>query len=91
VAWYFALLPDPVHVTSWVDDLIFIMSTPNHGGWPCFEGGCSVCTEYHGRALKVQELWHEKARKLNIPLSAKGHLVGQSGAFTCVAINSFKG
>ena len=38
--------------------------------------------------LKVQELWHAKARKLNIPLSAKGHPVGQSGAFTGVAIDS---
>ena len=50
-----------------------------------------MCTEYHGRALKVQELWHAKARKLNIPLSAKGHPVGQSGAFTGVAIDSFQG
>jgi hypothetical protein len=42
----------------------------------------------------VQELWslwHAKASKLNIPLSAKGHLVGQSGAFNGVAIDSFKG
>jgi hypothetical protein len=31
VARYFARLPDPVHVASWVDDLIFIMSTPEHG------------------------------------------------------------
>jgi hypothetical protein len=50
-----------------------------------------VCTEYHGRALKVQELWHAKARKFNIPLSAKGHPIGQSGAFTGVAIDSFQG
>ena len=50
-----------------------------------------MCTEYHGRALKVQELWHAKARKLNIPLSAKGHPVGQSEAFTGVAIDSFQG
>ena len=53
--------------------------------------GSPVCTEYHGRALKVQELWHAQARKLNIPLSAKGHPVGQSGAFTGVAIDSFQG
>jgi hypothetical protein len=79
VARYIARLPDPVHVASWVDDLIFIMSTPEHGDCAGFVGGCPVCTEYHGRALKVQELWHAKARKLNIPLSAKGHPVGQSG------------
>jgi hypothetical protein len=91
VARYFARLPDPVHVASWVDDLIFIMSTPEHGECAGFVGGCPVCTEYHGRALKVQELWHAKARKLNIPLSAKGHPVGQSGAFTGVAIDSFQG
>jgi hypothetical protein len=92
VARYFARLLDPVHVASWVDDLIFIMSTPEHGGCAAFVGGfCPVCTEYHGRALKVQEMWHAKARKLNIPLSAKGHLVGQSGAFTGVAIDSFQG
>jgi hypothetical protein len=91
VARYFAQLPDPVHVASWVDDLTFIISTPEHGECAGFVGGCSECTEYHGRALKVQELWHAKARKLNIPLSAKGHPVGQSGAFTGVAIDSFKG
>jgi hypothetical protein len=90
VARYFARLPDPVHVASWVDDLIFIMSTQEHGECAGFEGGCPVCTEYHGRALQVQELLHAKARKLNIPLSAKGHPVGQSGAFTGVAIDSFK-
>jgi len=80
-----------VHVASWVDDLIFTMSTPEHGDCAGFVGGCPVCTEYHGRALKVQELWHAKARKLNVPLSAKGHPVGQSGAFTGVAIDSFQG
>jgi hypothetical protein len=91
VARYFVRLPDPVHVASWVDDLIFIMSTPEHGDCAGSVGGCPVCTEYHGRALKVQELWHAQARKLNIPLSAKGHPVGQSGAFTGVAIDSFQG
>ena len=30
VARYFARLPTPVHVAAWVDDLIFIMSTPEH-------------------------------------------------------------
>ncbi len=75
------------------DDLIFIMITPEHGECAGFVGGCPVCTEsrYHGRAIKVQELWHAKACKLNIPLSAKGHPVGQSGAFTGVAIDSFQG
>ena len=32
VARFFARLTDPVHVAAWVDDLIFIMSTPEHGG-----------------------------------------------------------
>jgi hypothetical protein len=91
VARYFARLPDPVYVALWVDDLIFIMSTPEHGECAGFVGGCPVCTEYHGRALKVQELWHAKTRKLNIPLSAKGHPVGQSLAFTGAAIDSFQG
>ena len=31
VARFFARLPTPVHVAAWVDDLIFIMSTPPHG------------------------------------------------------------
>jgi hypothetical protein len=55
-------------VASWVDDMIFIMSTPEHGECAGFEGGYSVCAEFHGRALKVQELWHAKALKLDIPL-----------------------
>jgi hypothetical protein len=93
VARYFAQLPDPVHIASRVDNLIFIMSTvtPEHGEGAGFVRGCPVCTEYHGRAQKVQELWHAKARKLHIPLSAKGHPVGQSGTFTGVAIDSFQG
>ena len=31
VARYFARLQSPVYVAAWVDDLIFIMSTPEHG------------------------------------------------------------
>jgi hypothetical protein len=31
VARYFARLTELVHVASWVDDLIFIMSTQDHG------------------------------------------------------------
>ena len=91
VARFFARLTDPVHVASWVDDLIFIMSTPEHGECAGFEGGCAVCEEYYGRALKVQAMWQEKARALNIPLSAKGHAVGQRGAFTGLAIDTYKG
>jgi hypothetical protein len=91
VARYFARLPDPVHIASWVDDLIFIMSTPEHGECAGFEGGCATCKEYHGRALAVQQLWREKASRLNIPLSAKGHEVGQAGSFTGVGIDSFRG
>ena len=30
VARFFSLLTNPVHVAAWVDDLIFIMSTPEH-------------------------------------------------------------
>jgi hypothetical protein len=50
---FFARLTEPVHVDSRVDDLIFIMSTPDHGERVDFEGTCAVCAEYHGRALKV--------------------------------------
>ncbi len=49
------------------------MSTPEHGECADFEGGCAVCGENYGRALKVQELWQAKASALNIPLSARGH------------------
>ena len=91
VARYFARLPTPVHVASWVDDLIFIMSTPEHGDCAGFTGGCAVCEEYYGRALRVQALWQDKARKLNIPLSAKGHSVAQVGTFTGVGIDTLRG
>ena len=74
-----------------MDDLIFVMSTPEH--WECagFEGGCDFCAEYHGWALKVQEMWQEKARRLIIPLSAKGRPVGQRRVFTGVAIDTYRG
>jgi hypothetical protein len=81
---------EPVHVAAWVDDLIFIMSTPEHGECDGFEGGCAVCGDYYGRALKVQEMWQAKASVLNIQLSAKGHAVGQRGAFTGLAIDKHK-
>jgi hypothetical protein len=70
---------------------IFILSTLDHRECSSFDGGCLVCEEYCWRALKVQELWHAKALKLNIPLSAKGQPVGQRGAFTGIAIDSYKG
>jgi hypothetical protein len=40
---FFARLTD--RVPSWIDDLIFIMSTPEHGECAGFEGGCAVCEE----------------------------------------------
>ena len=81
VARYFARLPNPVHVAAWVDDLIFIMSTPEHGDCEGFEGGCSVRAEYHGLAPAVKEMsrWRRKAAKLSIPLSDKGYEVAQRG------------
>ena len=91
VARFFARLPTPVHVAAWVDDLIFIMATPEHGECEGFEGGCPVCAEYHGRAVQVQELWQRKAAALNIPLSGKGHAVAQRGAFTGVGIDTWRG
>ena len=69
----------------------FIMSTPEHGDCAGFTGGCAVCEEYYGRALRVQALWQDKARKLNIPLSAKGHSVAQVGTFTGVGIDTLRG
>ena len=91
VARYFARLPSPVHVAAWVDDLIFIMQTPEHGDCAGFIGGCAVCAEYHGRALAVQEVWKQKAAALNIALSDKGHDVSQAGSFTGVGIDTLRG
>ena len=91
VARYFARLPSPVHVAAWVDDLIFIMQTPEHGDCDGFEGGCEVCTEYHGRAVLVQDEWRKKAARLHITLSEKGHEVSQRGAFTGVGIDTLRG
>ena len=67
------------------------MSTPEHAECAGFDGGRAVCVEAHGKALKVQEAWLEKARALNFPLSAKGHTVGQRGTYTGVAIDTFSG
>ena len=35
--------------------------------------------------------WKEKAAKLRIPLSEKGHEVSQTGSFTGLAIDTFRG
>ena len=91
MARYYARLSDPVHVAAWVDDLLFSMSTPEHAECAGFDGGCAVCIEAHSKALEVQEAWLEKARALNIPLSAKDHNVGQRGVYTRVAIDMFSG
>ena len=91
MARYYARLSDPVHVAAWVDDLLFSMSTPEHAACAGFDGGCAVCIEAHSKALEVQEAWLEKARALNIPLSAKDHNVGQRGVYTRVAIDMFSG
>ena len=91
VARYFARLPTPVHVAAWVDDLFFSLSTPPHPICAGHEGGCPVCQEYYGYALDAQRKWHDKARKLHIPLSEKGHGVSQAGAFTGVCIDTFRG
>ena len=50
-----------------------------------------MCEEYYEYALDAQRKWHEKARKLNIPLSEKGHGVSQAGSFTGVSIDTFRG
>ena len=91
VARFFARLPTPVHVAAWVDDLIFVMSTPEHGICEGFAGGCVVCQEYHERAVGVQTRWTQLAAELKIPLSGKGHPVGQCGSFTGVGIDTFRG
>ena len=91
VARYFARLPMPVHVAALVDDLFFSLSTPPHLICAGHKGGCPVCEEYYGHALVAQRRWHEKARKLNIPLSEKGHGVSQVGSFTGVNIDTFRG
>ena len=84
-------LPTPVHVASWVDDLIFIMATPVHDTCSGFDGGCPTCAEYRDRALAVQAMWEDKARRLKIPLSGKGHSVSQHGVYTGVAIDTVRG
>ena len=92
MARYFAHLPHPVHVAAWVDDLHFSLSTPSHPPCAGFEGGCPVCVEYYGYAVAAERLWREKAKKLNLPLSpGKGHSVSQRGAFTGIAIDTFRG
>ena len=80
----------PIHVAFWVDDLIFIMSTPEHSDCVGFKGGGAVCGEFYGRALKVQEMWL-KARALNMPLSTKGQAIGRRGALAGLGIDTHRG
>jgi hypothetical protein len=89
VARYFARLPNPVHVAAWVDDLHFSMRTLDHPPCAGHVGGCPVCSETYTRALEMEQLWHKKAKVLNLPLSAgKGHTVNQGGAFTGVMVDT---
>ena len=79
-----------IHVAFWIDYLIFIMSNPEHSDCVGFKGGCAVCGEFYGRALKVQEMW-VKARALNMPLSTKGQAVGRRGALAGLGIDTHQG
>lgn len=92
VARYFARLPDPVHVATWVDDLHFSMRTPDHP--PCLghTGGCPTCAQAYDKAVQAEALWRAKARALNLPLSdGKGHTVAQGGPFTGVHLDTLAG
>jgi hypothetical protein len=92
VARYFARLPTPVHVAAWVDDLHFSMSTPPHPPCEGMEGGCAICVEFYGHALRAQALWRRKAAALGLPLSpSKGHEVAQRGAFCGVMNDALAG
>ena len=92
VAQYFARLPTPVHVATWVDDLHFSMRTPDHP--PCLGhlAGCPVCAQAFRQATELEALWRRKALALNLPLSAgKGHTVAQGGPFTGVHLDTLRG
>ena len=91
VARYFCRLPDPVHVAAWVDDLHFSMRTPPHPPCAGFAGGCPTCAAAQVRACAAERLWLDKAKALNLPLSAgKGHSVHQGGPFTGVFIDTLR-
>jgi hypothetical protein len=92
VARYFARLPTPVHVATWVDDLHFSMRTPDHPPCEGHQSGCPVCTAAYHRAVEAEALWRQKAKALHLPLSAgKGHSVAQGGPFTGVHIDTLRG
>jgi len=80
VARYFARLPDPVHVATWVDDLHFSMRTPDHPPCAGHATGCPICAKAYERAVAAEALWRRKAQALHLPLSdGKGHSVAQGG------------
>ena len=92
VARYFARLPTPVHVATWVDDLHFSMRTPDHPPCDGHVGGCPTCSAAYDRAVQAEALWRAKAKALNLPLSeGKGHSVAQGGPFTGVHIDTLRG
>ena len=92
ISRYFASLPDPVHVSAWVDDLHFSIATPLHP--PCLghKGGCPTCALSYEKAVLAQDHWFALAHALNLPLSkGKGFTVSQSGAFTGFNIDTYLG
>jgi hypothetical protein len=92
VARYFARLPDPVHVATWVDDLHFSMRTPDHPPCAGHAAGCPICSKAYERAVAAEALWRRKAQALNLPLSeGKGHSVAQGGPFTGVYVDTLRG
>ena len=47
--------------------------------------------EHRGRARRAQGLRRDKARRLSLPLSEKGHEVARQGTFTGVGVGTLRG
>ena len=92
ISRYFASLPDPVHVSAWVDDLHFSIATPLHPPCSGHKGGCPTCALSYKKAVLAQDHWFALAHALNLPLSkGKGFTVSQTGAFTGFNIDTYLG
>ena len=69
-------------VAAWVDNFIFIMSTPDHGIRFCagYEGCCEVC---------AQQQWREKAAHQHSAIG-QGARCRAAGAYTGVGVDTFR-
>ena len=78
-------------VAHWVDNLLGVVSVPEHASCLGSVGGCPVCLQFSADATASEQFTDGLLHDLGIPLSDKGHPASQQGCFTGIRHDTVKG